>query len=68
MEWFLDFTMLNLLALLVAFVSAIWAYLSSNEAKKANDIGRLNSLFAFRDYYIQKMKFESEFIKEVKGG
>ncbi|AXF84476.1 hypothetical protein DTO96_100184 [Ephemeroptericola cinctiostellae] len=38
---------------LAAPLSALYAFWSAKEARKANDVGRLNALLAFRQHYIE---------------
>ncbi len=59
----------SILSFIVAVFSVIFAWRSSLEAKKANDIGRLNSLFAFKEHYLNQLKNledKSIFLKESK--
>jgi hypothetical protein len=44
--------MLAVLALLVSAVAALYARWTAQEAKKSNDMGRLNALLALRGHYL----------------
>ena len=46
---------ISIIAVLLAALSAVYAKRAVNEAKKSNDIGRLNSLLAFRTHYLDLM-------------
>ncbi len=46
---------ISIISALVAVLSALYARWSVKEARKANDIGRLNSLLAFRQHYLELM-------------
>jgi hypothetical protein len=48
----------TILALLISLLSALYARRALNESKKANDIGRLNSLLALRVHYLQLMEHQ----------
>lgn len=43
------------IALLIALAAVLYARKSMLEAKKANDIGRLNTLWSFRHHYQQEL-------------
>lgn len=59
---------MGVLALLVAGLSALYARWAVNEAKKANDIGRLNSLFALRAHYLQLMDHQLKIAEIMPNG
>lgn len=54
---------LTALALLASCLAAMFAGWSAREAKKSNDIGRLNALLALRTHYLALMQHQSEFAK-----
>ena len=59
-----------IIALLAAALSALYARWSAAEARKANDIGRLNALLAFRAHYLELMAQKgrvAEQLKSMKG-
>lgn len=59
------------IAALVAALSALYARWSFKEARKANDIGRMNALLAFRQHYLQLMEHQtklSSVLKETDSG
>lgn len=49
---------ISIISALVAALSALYARWSVKEARRANDIGRLNSLLAFRQHYLQLLAHE----------
>ncbi|QYJ80479.1 hypothetical protein [Shewanella acanthi] len=49
-----------IISALVAGLSALYARWSAREARKANDIGRLNSLLAFRQHYLELMAHQEK--------
>ena len=60
-----------ILAVLVSSLSALYARWALNEAKKANDIGRLSSLLAFRQHYLELMRHQlnlGETLKNSQSG
>lgn len=60
MNWELS---LAALALLSSSLAALYARWSAKEAKKSNDIGRLNALLALRTHYLALMQHQSELAK-----
>ena len=60
MNWELS---LAALALLASSLAALYARWSAKEAKKSNDIGRLNALLALRTHYLELMQHQSELAK-----
>jgi hypothetical protein len=62
---------LSIVAILVSILSALYAYLAAREAKKANDIGRLNALLALRRHYFDLLDPQAklgEILKGFQGG
>jgi len=55
-----------IIAALVAVLSAFYARKSAKEAQKANDIGRLNALLAFRQRYIELMAHQVKIAETLK--
>ncbi|AYC32137.1 hypothetical protein D3880_06950 [Pseudomonas cavernae] len=58
-------------AALIAGLAALYARWSAHEAKKANDIGRLNALLALRQHYLELMNHQvklAEFLKSSPSG
>lgn len=49
-----------IIAALFAALSAIYAHWSANEAKKSNDISRLNALLSFRKHYLELMRHQEK--------
>ncbi|MDD9180790.1 MULTISPECIES: hypothetical protein [Aliivibrio] len=50
----------SILALIAAALSALYSRWSVRQAVKANDIGRLNALLAFRVHYLQLMEHQQK--------
>ncbi len=48
----------SILALLAACLSALYARWSANQAKRANDIGRLNALLAMKQHYLKLIEHQ----------
>lgn len=46
---------ISILALMSAFLTALYARWASVQAQRANDIGRLNALLASRQHYLELM-------------
>ncbi|MEL4244652.1 hypothetical protein [Shewanella xiamenensis] len=62
---------ISIIAVLVSVLSALYARWSAKEAQKANDIGRLNSLLAFRQHYLELMAHQeklAELMPSSSGG
>jgi len=55
------------IATLIAILSAIFSYRSVIQAKRANDIGRLNALLSFRKHYLELMEHQSKLAEVLKG-
>ncbi|MDI3275880.1 hypothetical protein [Pseudomonas sp. AL03] len=53
-------------AVLIASLAALYARWSANEAKKANDIGRLNALLALRQHYLELMNHQAKLAELLK--
>src|SRR5690606_6574378 len=69
-ESIIDLSMSDIVAivsLLAAALSALYARWSAAEAKKANDIGRLNALLAFRAHYLELMAQKGRVAEQLKG-
>jgi len=47
-------------AVLIASLAALYARWSAHEAKKANDIGRLNALLALRQHYLELINHQAK--------
>lgn len=58
---------ISIIASMIAILSAVYARWSATEAKKANDIGRLNALLSFRAHYIELMSNKANIVKQLKG-
>lgn len=56
-----------LVSMLIAMLSVIYARRSVNQARHANDIGRLNALLALRTHYLELMARQAELAKELQG-
>lgn len=56
-----------MVAVLVAGLAALYARWSVKEAKKANDIGRLNALLAIRAHYLELMAQKGRIAEQLKG-
>ena len=54
-------------AALVAGLSALYARWSASEAKKANDISRLNALLTIRAHYLELMSQKGRIAEQLKG-
>lgn len=63
MSWEL---LLASLALLASFLAALYARWSAAEAKKANDIGRLNALLALRTHYLALMQHQTDLAQVLR--
>lgn len=59
--------LLALLALLISGLAALYARWSAREAKRANDIGRLNALLAMRSHYLALMDHQFKLAETLKG-
>lgn len=62
-------TIENLIAIsaaLIASLAALYARWSAREAKKANDIGRLNTLLALRQHYLELMNNQVKLAETLK--
>jgi hypothetical protein len=57
--------LLAVLALLVSGLAALYARWSAREARKANDIGRLNALLALRGHYLALMERQERLAKTL---
>lgn len=69
MERIIDISMSDVIAIvaaLVAVLSALYARRSANEAKKANDIGRLNALLSFRTHYLELMRHQAKLADHLR--
>ena len=55
------------LALLISASAALYARWSAREAKKANDIGRLNALLALRAHYLALMDNQAKLAEALRG-
>jgi hypothetical protein len=58
--------LLAALALLVSCLAALYARWSAAEAKKANDIGRLNALLALRTHYLAQMQHQADLAQTLR--
>lgn len=54
---------LSLLAVLISGLAAIYARWSAQEAKKANDMLRLNGLLSLRVHYLELMRHQEHLAK-----
>ncbi|MDD9177044.1 hypothetical protein [Aliivibrio sp. S3TY1] len=60
-ESYMDISLVvSILALIAAALSALYSRWSVRQAVKANDIGRLNALLAFRVHYLQLMEHQQK--------
>lgn len=57
----------SIIALLAAALSALYTRWSAAEAKRANDIGRLNALLAFRAHYLEIIAQKGRVADQLKG-
>lgn len=57
---------ISVISALVAGLSAWYAYRSVKEAHRANDIGRLNSLLAFRQHYLELLTNQEKLAELLK--
>lgn len=57
---------LAILALLVSGLAALYARWSVREAKKANDLGRLNALLALRTHYLALMEHQAKLAEVLR--
>ncbi len=64
MDWEL---FLAAVALLASGLAALYARWSANEAKAANDIGRLNALLALRSHYLALAEHEAKLVHTLGG-
>ena len=55
--------LLAALALLASGLAALYARWSAGEARKANDIGRLNALLALRTHYLALLRHQEDLAK-----
>ena len=63
MSWGL---VLAALALLASGLAALYARWSAAEARKANDIGRLNALLALRTHYLALMQHQADMAEVLR--
>lgn len=54
------------LALLVSGLAVFYTWRSNLEAKKANNISRLNALLALEEHYKKLMEFQAKFAKNFR--
>jgi hypothetical protein len=59
--------LITITATLIAGLAALYARWSACEAKKANDIGRLNALIALRQHYLELMNHQVKLAELFKG-
>lgn len=55
------------LALLASGLAAVYSRRSVGEARKANDIGRLNALLALRSHYLELMQHQEKLAQLLNG-
>lgn len=53
----------TVIAVLIAAYSALYARCAAKEAKRANDIGRLNALLSLRQHYLELMRYQEVMAK-----
>ncbi|MFM4977446.1 hypothetical protein [Aeromonas rivipollensis] len=53
-------------AALIAAFSALYARRSAKEARRANDIGRLNALLSLRQHYLERMRYLEVMVKQLE--
>ncbi|MGR5175346.1 hypothetical protein [Vibrio mediterranei] len=58
--------MISILALLAACLSALYARWSASQAKRANDIGRLNALLAMKEHYLKLIEHQYTLADNLK--
>lgn len=58
---------ISILSALIAGLAALYSRWSAREARRANDIGRLNALLALRSHYQAEMNHQSAFIEQMRG-
>jgi hypothetical protein len=58
---------LAILALLISGLAALYSRWSAREARKANDIGRLNALLALRSHYLALMDHQARLADTLRG-
>lgn len=51
---------------IVAFLSAYYARHTINEAKKANELSRMNALLSFRKHYLELMEHQTKMAEVLK--
>ena len=60
-------TAISVIATLIATLSALYARWSAKEAKKANNIGRLNALLSFRQHYLESIQHQEKMVETLGG-
>ncbi|MER2491268.1 hypothetical protein [Catenovulum sediminis] len=50
--------LVSIIALVAGSLSALYARWSANQAKRANDIGRLNALLAMKEHYLKLIEHQ----------
>lgn len=55
-----------MIAALIAACSALYAHRSAKEAKRANDIGRLNALLSLRQHYLELLRHQEIMAKQLE--
>ena len=55
-----------IVAAIIAFLSAYYARRAINEAKKANELSRMNALLSFRKHYLELMEHQVKMAEVIK--
>ncbi|MEZ9388861.1 hypothetical protein AB4181_16975 [Vibrio lentus] len=56
----------SILALIAACLSALYARWSANQAKRANDIGRLNALLTMKEHYLKLIEHQCKIAENLQ--
>ncbi len=54
------------IAAFIAAFSALYAHRSAKEARRANDIGRLNALLSLRHHYLELIRHQEAMAKQLE--
>lgn len=60
-------TVLAIIAIVISAIALWYARAATSEAKKGNDISRLNALIALRSHYLELARYHAANIKVLEG-
>lgn len=56
----------SIISALIALAAAWFSLRSASEARRANDIGRLNAMISLRSHYLELMKHEASLVDSFR--